>query len=155
MFVWGISPFIPGWLSGWCVTSRAVDLGFAYQLGHTKDHHQNVTYCLPAWHAGIREGWVTYGTVYGDMHFKDILRSIARVGYCIMVPDFYLVLHGLQCQKKHSIGWSIIPTWLAELSLCNSLVCVLDHGTCNPLIGSYEVSVLIWVLLKSYSELMW
>ena len=27
------------------------------------------------------------------------LGSIARVGYHIPVPDFYLVLHGLQCRK--------------------------------------------------------
>ena len=41
-----------------------------------------------------------YGAVYGEMHYKDILRSVARVGYCIPVPDFYLVLHGLWCQKN-------------------------------------------------------
>ena len=45
-----------------------------------------------------------YGTVYGDMHFIDPLGSIARVGYCIPVPDFYLVLHGLCCRKKHNNG---------------------------------------------------
>ena len=33
-------------------------------------------------------------------HLKDHLGSIARVGYCIPVPDFYLVLHGLRCQKS-------------------------------------------------------
>ena len=40
---------------------------------------------------------VVFGTVYGDMHLKDNLGSIARVGYCILVPDFYLVLHGIRC----------------------------------------------------------
>ena len=40
------------------------------------------------------------GTVYGDMHLKDLLGSIVRVGYCISVPDFYLVLHGLHCRKS-------------------------------------------------------
>ena len=35
------------------------------------------------------------GTVYGDMHLKDLLGSIARVGYCIPASDFYLLLHGL------------------------------------------------------------
>ena len=40
-------------------------------------------------------GRVVCGTVYGDMHFKDLLGSIARVGNCIPVPDFFLVLHGL------------------------------------------------------------
>ena len=30
------------------------------------------------------------------MHYKDILGSIARVLCSIPVPDFYLVLHGLE-----------------------------------------------------------
>ena len=38
-------------------------------------------------------------TVYGDMHLKDLLGSSARVGYCIAVPDSYLVLHDLRCRK--------------------------------------------------------
>ena len=42
------------------------------------------------------------GTVYGDIHYKDLLGSITEVGYRIPVPDFYLVLHGLRCRKKHS-----------------------------------------------------
>ena len=29
----------------------------------------------------------------GDMHFKDILGSIVRVGYCIPVPDKSRVLN--------------------------------------------------------------
>ena len=37
------------------------------------------------------------GTVCGDMHLKDFLGSIVRVGYRIPVPDYYLVLHGLRC----------------------------------------------------------
>ena len=50
--------------------------------------------------------WIVYkvrvvcGTVYGDMHLKDLLGSIVRVGYHIPVPDFYLVLHGLRCRKS-------------------------------------------------------
>ena len=43
------------------------------------------------------KGRVVCGTVYGDMHLRDLLGSIVRVGYCILVPDFYLVLHGLRC----------------------------------------------------------
>ena len=38
------------------------------------------------------KGRVVCGTVYGDMHLKDLLGSIVRVGYRIPVPDFYLVL---------------------------------------------------------------
>ena len=41
----------------------------------------------------VQLGQVVCGTVYWDMHFKDLLGSIARVGYCIPVPDFYIVLH--------------------------------------------------------------
>ena len=40
------------------------------------------------------------GTVYGEMHLKDLLGSFVRVGYRIPVPDFYLVLHGLRCRKS-------------------------------------------------------
>ena len=46
------------------------------------------------------KGRVVCGTVYGDMHLKDLLGSKVRVGYCIMAPDFYLVLHGLRCWKS-------------------------------------------------------
>ena len=37
--------------------------------------------------------WEVFGTVYVDMHYKDLLGSIERVGYHISVPDFCLVLH--------------------------------------------------------------
>ena len=37
---------------------------------------------------------------HGDMHYKDLLGSIARVGYCIPVSDLNIVLHGLQCRKR-------------------------------------------------------
>ena len=46
------------------------------------------------------KGRVVCGTVYGDMHLKDLLGSFVRVGYRIPVPDFYLVLHGLRCRKS-------------------------------------------------------
>ena len=39
------------------------------------------------------------GTVYGDMHLKDLLGSIAREGYRIPVANFYLGLHGLAAEK--------------------------------------------------------
>ena len=53
------------------------------------------------------KGWVVNRTVHGDMLFKDLLGSIARVGYCIPVPDFYLVLHGLKCRKSTIMDKSI------------------------------------------------
>ena len=46
------------------------------------------------------KGRVVFGTVYGDMHLKDLLGSIIRVGYRISDPDFYLVLHGPRCRKS-------------------------------------------------------
>ena len=46
------------------------------------------------------KGRVVCGTVYGEMHLKDLLGSFVRVGYRILVPDFYLVLHGLCCRKS-------------------------------------------------------
>ena len=33
------------------------------------------------------------------MHLKDLLGPIARVGYCILVMDFYQVLHGFSAEK--------------------------------------------------------
>ena len=46
------------------------------------------------------KGRAVCGTVYGEMHLKDLLGSFVRVGYRIPVPDFYLVLHGLRCRKS-------------------------------------------------------
>ena len=77
--------------------------------GHNEYHHKMVQ-TPPEWHA-VREvrslavqpdclkGRVVFGTVYWDMHLKDLEGSIARVGYCITVPDFYLVLHCLRFRK--------------------------------------------------------
>ena len=59
------------------------------------------TNCLPAWLSGRKgrslavqpdclKGRVVYATVYWDMHFNDLLGSMARVGYGVPVPDFYL-----------------------------------------------------------------
>ena len=31
--------------------------------------------------------------LWGHVHFKDFGVSIVTVGYCILVPDFYLVLY--------------------------------------------------------------
>ena len=100
--------------------SYTVGRGFTPRPGHTEDHHKKCTnsYCLPAWHA-IRwgrslavqpdclKGRVVFGTVYGAMHLKDFLGSIARVGYCIPVPDFYLELHGHRCRKSTIMDTSI------------------------------------------------
>ena len=72
---------------------------------------KNGTNCLPAWHTmrngrslavqpNCLKGWVVCGTVYGEMHLKDLLGSFVRVGYRIQFPDFYLVLHGLRCRKS-------------------------------------------------------
>ena len=89
--------------------SNAVGRRFAPRPGHTKDHHKNGTNCLPALHACVRigvwqpdclKGWVVCGAVYGDIHLKDLLGSMARVGYRIPVLDFYLMLHGLRCRKS-------------------------------------------------------
>ena len=46
------------------------------------------------------KGRVVFGTVYGDMHLKDLLGSIVREVYCIPVPDSYLVSHGLCCRRS-------------------------------------------------------
>ena len=83
--------------------SHVVGCGFAPWLGHPKDHHK---------------GQVVCGTVYGDIHYNDLLVTIERVGHRIPVLDFYVVLHGLRCQKaiqcikragsRRSLGYSEI-----------------------------------------------
>ena len=58
-----------------------VSCDFASRPGHTKDHHENGTNCLPAWHAmrygrsltvqpDCLKGRVVCGTVFGDVHLK-------------------------------------------------------------------------------------
>ena len=95
--------------------SHTVCRGLASRPSHTKDHHKIGTNSLPAWHnmryvwslavqPDCLKGWVVCRTVYGDMYLKDLLGSIVRVGYCIPVPDFYLVVHVLRCRKKHHNG---------------------------------------------------
>ena len=48
------------------------------------------------------KGRVVCGTVYGEMHLKDLMGSFVRVRYRIPFPDFYLVLSSLP--KKHYNG---------------------------------------------------
>ena len=102
---------VSGWLIGSVSVSRTVGRAFASWPGHTKDHHKNGTNCLPAWHAmgycrslavqpNCLKCRVVCGTVYGEMHLKDLLGSFVRVGYRIPFLDFYLVLHGLRCRKS-------------------------------------------------------
>ena len=67
-------------------------------------------YCL--------KGWVVCGTIYGDMHLKGLLRSIARVGYCIPVPDFLSRVTWLSLPKKHYNG------------LINKSICSRDLNSC-------------------------
>ena len=48
--------------------------GFAPRLGPTKDHHGIGTYCLPAWHAGIKMGvWKCTTTVLRHGSVLDCL----------------------------------------------------------------------------------
>ena len=72
------------------------------------------------------KGRVVCGTVYGNMHFKDILGSFARVGYCIPVLDFYLVLHGLRCRKSTVINYSINPPHAVPFTCGRRSRCCVD-----------------------------
>ena len=51
------------------------------------------------------KGRVVCETIIGDMHLKDLLGSMVRVGYRIPVSDFYLVLHGLQIAALKALQW--------------------------------------------------
>ena len=50
----------------------------------------------------LYKSWVVCETVYGDLHYKDLQGSITRVGYCIPVPDLYLVPHNNLLSEHHS-----------------------------------------------------
>ena len=87
--------------------SHTVARGFASRLGHTKDHHTNY---LPALHAFVSRSWTvtarlsqTPGSVWNCLWGHALKRYPEinpKVGYCIPVPDFYLVLHGFRCRKS-------------------------------------------------------
>ena len=63
------------------LSTQQVGREFASRPGHTKDHHKNGTNCLPAMRWGrslavqpdCLKGRVVCGTVYRDMHLKDLL----------------------------------------------------------------------------------
>ena len=98
-----------GWRSGQC--DRLVRNSAGSQSGWVIPKTIIAWYKLPPCVARMRnvkiwtvrpdylKGLVVCETVNGDMDLKDVLGSIARVGYCIPVPDFYLVLHGIRCRK--------------------------------------------------------
>ena len=56
------------------------------------------------WQCKSTKGRVLCGTVYGEMHYKDLSGSIPRVGFRILVLDFYLALHDLRCRKSTLIS---------------------------------------------------
>ena len=75
---------------------------------YTKYHHKKwykLHPCLACRHYGrsLTVQSKVYRTVYEDMHYKDLLGSIVRVGYCISVPDLYQVLHGHDAKK--ALDW--------------------------------------------------
>ena len=116
----GVSVFAP----------HAVGRRFAPRPGHTKDHHKNKivqTSSLLGTHASWWEFdiatrlkcRVVCGTVYGGMQLKYLLGSIARVCYYIRVSDFYLVLHGIRCRKKHKqININLLHSHMIRICVC-------------------------------------
>ena len=86
------------------------------------------------------KGRASCGTFYGDVHFKDPLGSIARVGYPIPVSDCYLVLYGLRTHsawpKTHSNGlidksvyrcMVVIFTWFLTSLACDDVLEVCER----------------------------
>ena len=67
------------------------------------------------------KGRVVWETVYGDMHFKDLLGSIAKEWYHIPVLDFYLVLYCPRCRKN-------TLTDLINLSIMNQADYITESG---------------------------
>ena len=110
-FPWNIRSccgIVSGWLSG-CIQyvmssppGRVIPKTIIKMVQTASLH---VTQCVSVgvWQCNpidCLKGRVVCGTACGDMHLKDLLGSIVRVGYRISVQDFYLVLHGLRCRKN-------------------------------------------------------
>ena len=55
------------------------------------------------------KGRVVYRIVYGDKHNRHFIGSVARVGYCFPVPDFFLVLPLFLIEL-----WVILCNFLAD-----------------------------------------
>ena len=85
------------------------------------------------------------GTVYGDMHYKDLLGSIVRVGYCITVSDFHLVMRGIPCQK--------VLKWINKSLSCVSGVCLMWPRFIRPRLFNNGIA-LLFVQFKQKLELI-
>ena len=90
---------------------NAVGRGFSPRPRHTKaSGHQKMAqtaYLLSKSLTVLQnrvKGLEVCGTANAEMHYSFTEGSIARVRYCIPVPDFYPVLYGLRCRKKNSYG---------------------------------------------------
>ena len=109
-----------------------------YGLCCRKSTIMDLTNCL--------KGRVVCGTVYGEMHLKDLLGSFVRVGYCIPFPDFYLVLHGLCCRNSTIMdltnclkGRVVCGTVYGEMHLKDLLGSFARVGYCIPFPDFYLV----------------
>ena len=60
--------------------------GFVHWQGHAKDHHKMEQIASLLSPQGV-------GVYQCNPHYKDLLGSIIRVGYCILVQDFFLVVY--------------------------------------------------------------
>ena len=73
------------------VATHVVGCGFVPWLGHTKDLYIFIWFIvfsvINAVQPDCGKERVMCGTVYEDMHSKDILGLITRVGYCIPALD--------------------------------------------------------------------
>ena len=100
---------LPGLLDSWaslpnsnpnaCVPMQGSSLYHFYD-GLWYDPAERRTHDLPC---ECLKSRVVCGTVYGDMHHKDLLGSIARVKYCILIPHFYPVMHDLRKKQSYKL----------------------------------------------------
>ena len=101
-----------------------------------KCHHKNGKNCLPQ-NAGIMidiwqsnptvKGWVMCGTVHGDMNLKNIVGSIVRVWYCILVPGLYPCVHYrlMLCIIPFCWWWRaswVITTENSTVKICETIL---------------------------------
>ena len=70
------------------------------------------------------KGRIVCGTVYGDMHLKDLLGSIARVGYCIPVQDNQSISTLTLSDGVFQVGVVAVNVIGDDVNTLNSLVSV-------------------------------
>ena len=81
------------------------------------------------------------------MHYKYLLGSFTRVGYRILLPEFYLMLHGLGCGKEQSHGSINLFVIIKRMNTHVHISSYIQH-TYGP---TYPYLMYISVYMRTYT----